>query len=354
MGQMLYNDIGMASKKETNSTDAIRALHAALQAGQFSPVYLVMGEQDYLRTQNRDMIKRTLLGDGDAMNYAYYTGDQFSVQEIIDLAETMPFLAERRVIVVENSGLFDKRAGLADPLVEYLPRIPETSHLVFVEEKVDKSRRLYKAVKKEGYVLDCSTPSPEDLGRWAAGQFRKAGVMPTEEAFRTFMDYVGEDLLNIKSEIDKLTSYCMGKERITVEDVKAVCYPEIKDRIFDMMSAITAHDTNQALDIYMDLRKQQTPPQVILALMIRNYNQLLQVGELDARGTSADEIATALHANPWAMRKRILPEARRYSPAEMRTALQDCIQTDQDYKSGRISDQLGVEALIVRRSTQVS
>lgn len=348
--ELLYNYISMASKQKTNSTEAIRSLKAQLEAGQFAPVYLVMGDQDYLRTQSRDMIRNALLPGADAMNSAYLTGEHIDAQEILSLAETMPFFAERRVITIENSGWFDKGGAQADTMTEYLPSLPETTHLLFVENKVDKTRRLYKAVQRQGTVLDCATPLPEDLERWVLAQFRKAGIVPTADAFRLFMDNVGDDLLNIKSEIDKVTSYCMEKGSISREDVAAVCTPEIKERIFDMISEITAHHTEQALSIYMDVRKMQTPPQVILALMIRNYNQLLQVGELDARGMSADEIASAVHANPWALRKRILPEARQYSAQEMREALQDCIQMDQDYKSGRIGDQLGVETLIVRRS----
>lgn len=344
----------MAKKQETNSTAAIRDLRTQLQAGQFAPVYLVMGDQDYLRTQSRDMIRKALLGDGDAMNSAYYTGDHIPVQEIIDLAETLPFFAERRVITIENSKWFDKGGIDADALTEYLPNLPETTHILFIEDKVDKTRRLYKAVQRKGTVLDCATPLPEDLQRWAMAQFRKAGAAPTADAFALFMDNVGDDLLNIKSEIDKLTTYCLGKESITRQDVEAVCTPQIKDRIFEMISAIASHQTDLALSIYMDLLKAQTPPQVVLALMIRNYNQLLEVGELAGQGMSAEEIASTIHANPWAVRKRILPEARSCTPAELRAALQDCIQTDQDYKAGRIGDQLGVETLIVRRSAQVS
>lgn len=343
----------MAGKKESNIIEEMRTLRAQLQAGNYAPVYLVMGPQAYLRVQNRDLIRDALLAGGDAMNSAYYTGDNFTIQEIIDLAETMPFLAERRVITIEDSWLFGKNAANTDALTDYLPRMPETTHLVLVAAEVDRTRRLYKAIQKAGTVLNCTTPEQGDLERWVQGRLREAGATLTPDAYRLFMEDVGDDLLNIKSEIDKLTAYGMGRECITREDVETICSPGVQDRIFDLISAISGHQADRALAIYMDERKRQTPPQVILALMIRNYNQMLQVLELAARGMSADEIATTLHANAWAIRKRILPEARSHSSEELRRALQDCIQTDQDYKAGRISDQLGIETLIVRHATGI-
>lgn len=344
----------MARKQETNYTDEIRALKAQLGAGQFAPVYLVMGEQDYLRTQNRDLIRNALLAGGDAMNSAYYTGDHFTIQEIKDLAETLPFLAERRVITIENSWLFGKNAADTDALTDYLEHMPETTHLILVDSKVDKTRRLYKAIKKRGYVLDCATPDAGQLRLWVAGKAREAGMSITSGAADLLISYNESDLLLIKNDIDKLAAYCMGRPGITEDDVRQMCTRQIGDWVFDLISAISTHQTDRALHLYLDLLQRQTPPQVILALLIRNYNQLLQVSELAGKGLSSDEIASMLHANPWAMRNRILPEATGHSAQEMRMALQDCIQMDQDYKAGRIGDQLGIETLIVRRAAQVS
>lgn len=340
----------MASKKETNYRDEQAALQATLHEGAFAPVYLVTGAQDYLRTQTRDQIRKALLGDGDAMNYAYYTGKDFTIQEIRDLAETLPFFADRRVIVIENSWLFDKKSGGdTDALTDYLPQMPETTHIVFVDGSVDKTRRLYKAIKKIGHVVDCVTPSPEDLQRWILGRCKSANLTMTREAYQRFLQDIGEEqsMLLMQSELDKLTSYCMGRGTITEEDVAVICSPQVGDRIFDMISAITAHQTNLALEIYMELLQRQTAPQIILALMIRNYNQLLQIGELKAAGTAPEEIASRMHLNPWALRKRLLPSLAGQTAAGLTHALTLCLQADQDYKAGRISDRLAVEQLII-------
>ena len=89
------------------------------------------------------------------MNYAYYEGKGVEIREVIDLAETLPFFAERRLIVFENTGLF-KSSG-AD-LAEYIKTMPETTYFIFVEEEVDKRSKLYKAVKAK-VIQGCFCPS---------------------------------------------------------------------------------------------------------------------------------------------------------------------------------------------------
>lgn len=338
-----------ARRQETNYRDEITALQQHLRGGAYAPVYLVTGEQDYLRTQNRDLIRNTLLDGGDAMNAAYYTGDTFTITQIVDLADTMPFLAPRRVITIEDSWLFAKGAADTDQLTDYLARMPETSHIVFVQKDVDKTRRLYKQIKKIGYVVNCITPTPEDLERWVLGRFRDAGLAITKEAMTQLIDNLGDerDMLLLQSEADKLIAYCAGQDAIRIEDVRTICTVQVKDRIFDMMSAIAAHDVTTALAIYAELLRQQTPPQVILALMIRNNNQLLQVGELVARGVSDQEIAGMLHLNPWVLRNKIRGSLRGQTAKALIAGLNACLQADQDYKSGRMDPQLAVEQLII-------
>lgn len=345
--------IYMAVKKQDNFRAGVAALQEQIRSASFAPVYLVTGEQDYLRTQNRDTIRNAILGAGDAMNAAYYTGDQFTITEIVDLADTMPFLAERRVITIENSWLFSKGSSNTDVLTDYLARMPETTHIVFVERGPDRTTRLYKQIKRLGFILDCVTPDRSDLENWLLCKFRDAGYAVTRDAMQQFIDNSGDDhdMLFLQSEADKLIAYCKGREIITIEDVREIGSVQVKDRIFDMISEITAHHPREALMIYMELLQLQTAPQVILSLLIRNLNQLLQVGELAAQGTPDQEIASVLRLNPWVLRNKIRPTLNGQSSRALIAALDACLQMDQDYKSGRVSPQLAVEQLIIGTST---
>ena len=102
----------------------MKSLNEDLKAGQLKQIYLLFGEEGYLKRQYRDRLTRAMLPEGDTMNYACYEGKGIEIREVIDLAETMPFFAERRLIVFENSGFF--KSGGTD-LADYIKELPETT-----------------------------------------------------------------------------------------------------------------------------------------------------------------------------------------------------------------------------------
>ena len=174
-----------------------------IKSGQFKPVYLICGDEDYLRKQYRDRMKEALVGD-DGMNYSYYEGKGISVKELIDLGETLPFFGERRLIVVENSGFF---TSSQDELASYLKEMPESTCFLFVEKEVDKRNKLYKAVSSLGYTAQMGAPDERTLMRWIVGLLRTQQRGMTEQTLRYFLERIDTDMENIRRELDKLVLY---------------------------------------------------------------------------------------------------------------------------------------------------
>ena len=312
----------MAAKKDDFAQQQ-SLFNKELKEGAFHRVYLLCGEQAYLRIQNRDRLRAALLGDGDQMNVSVYTGMDVTAREIIDEAMTLPFFADRRVILMENSVFFSKKASTeSDALAAFLPEIPETASLVFVEESPDKRKKLYKAVQKNGFILNCEDLSPRMLGQWTGGLFKKAGLMIDGPTLNLFLETVGEDMMNIVSESEKLIGYCMGRERVTAEDITAVCSPQLKDRIFDMIGAVSRRQRDKALAIYMDLISLRTPSQVILTLLQREFSRLVQVKELQDARESEAEIAKRVGLSPWIIKKNYLPITRTLDAGRLTRSLQ--------------------------------
>ena len=98
-----------------------------LKTGNFKQIYLLYGEEGYLKKQYKERFVKAMLPEGDTMNYACYEGKSTDVKEVIDLAETMPFFAERRLIVFENTGFF-KSAG--SELADYIKDMPGTTYFI--------------------------------------------------------------------------------------------------------------------------------------------------------------------------------------------------------------------------------
>ena len=161
----------------------MKVLAQDIKTGEFKPVYLICGEEAFLKKSYKNRMKDAMVGD-DTMNFHYFEGKGLDLKEIISLADTMPFFGERRLILIEDSGLF-KGSG-ADALVEYLPQMPDTTCMLFVENEVDKRNRLYKKVKDLGYAAEMERQDARQLGAWAGGILAKEGKKITGRTMELF------------------------------------------------------------------------------------------------------------------------------------------------------------------------
>ena len=190
-----------------------------IKAGEFKQAYLLYGEEQYLIRQYRDKLKKAMVAEDDTMNFSAFEGADINQKEIIDLAETLPFFADRRVILIEESGLFKKSA---EELADYMASVPESTYFIFVEKEVDKKTKMYKAVNKIGNAVEFGRQTDETLMRWVNGRIRRNGKNITGDAYALFIRKTGNDMENIDRELEKLLCYTLEKEFIDVNDVEAI------------------------------------------------------------------------------------------------------------------------------------
>lgn len=312
----------------------------------FSRIYLLYGEEEYLRKQYRDRLKEALGKPEDTMNTHYYEGKDTKPGEIMDLALTLPFFAEKRVIVVENSGWFVKGG---DPMAEFLPKLPDTTVLIFVEAQTDKRTKLFKGVKKAGRTAEFSYQDETTLKKWIIGMIKKEGMVCSGQALDFFMERTGTEMCHIKTELEKLFCYCMGRQEITIADMEAICCKRIQNQIFDMISALALRQRDRALALYYDLLMLKEPPMRILALIVRQFHLLLQVKELKKKGYGQTVIAQKTGLSPYVAGK-YERQAAGFRFLELREALEDCAKTEEEIKTGLLQDRLGVELFLVKYS----
>ena len=275
----------------------------------FKRVYLLFGDEPFLVNSYKKRLREAIIGD-DTMNYNYFEGKGPDVKEIISLADTMPFFAERRLVLIDGSGFF--KSSAPEELVNYIPEIPESTCMVFVESEVDKRNKLYKKVKDNGYAAELKKQDADQLMRWAAGILSKDGKKITRQVMEYFMERTGDDMENIRMELEKLICYTMGREVITKEDVEAVGTVHVTNRIFEMVTAIVAGNTRKAMDLYEDLLTLKEPPMRIMFLIAKQFNQLLQVKELAGKGAQKSEIASRVKVPPFVSGK-LMAQAREFT-----------------------------------------
>lgn len=325
----------------------MKQLNQDIKTGQLKQVYLLCGEEDYLRKQYRDRLKEVLAGT-DTMNCHYFEGREVSVGELIDLAETLPFLAQRRVLIVENSGLF-KKGG--EQLADYIKNLPETAYLVFIEKETDKRSRLYKAVKEIGRITEFAAQDEGTLIRWIAGLAAKEDKQMAQGEIRYFLEKTGTDMANIRAELEKLFCYTLEKEQITAADIDAVCIRKITNQIFDMVNAVADKDQKKALELYYDLLALKEPPMRILFLIARQFNLLMQVWECRKKGYDTRVISEKTGLHTYVVGK-YAAQAARFEMVFLRKAVQACVEAEERVKTGKMNDVMSVELLIIAYSMQ--
>ena len=315
-----------------------------LKQENFKNVYLLCGEEAYLRNQYKKKLRDALAADGDTMNYSYYEGKDINPRAVIDMAETLPFFADRRVLMIENSGFFKNKC---EELADYMSVIPESTNFIFVETEVDKRSRFYKEVKKVGRVVEFGTQKEDTLVKWILGMLKKENKNITRDTLQMFLTKTGSDMQMIKNELDKLVAYTEGRDVITAEDVEEVCVTQTTNRIFDMVNAIAEGNQKKALELYEDLLSLKEPPMRILFLIARQFNQLYQVKLLTKEGLPSAEIAKQAGIVPFAM-KKYQAQAKSFTAEELRNAVEECVAGEEAVKTGKMNDRLSVELLIIK------
>lgn len=319
----------------------MQTLNQDIKNHTFKPVYLLYGEEAFLKNSYKNQMKAAITG-GDTMNFNQFAGKGIDVQELISLADTIPFFAENRLILIEDSGFFK---GACEELVSYLPQIPDTTCMIFVESEVDKRSRMFKKVKELGYASVMERQNTAQLARWAGTILAREGKKITGHTMELFLNMTGDDMENIKMELEKLISFTLGRDVITDEDVETICTVRVTNKIFDMVAAIVNRQTKKAMDLYEDLLTLKEPPMRILFLIARQFNQILQVKELMGKGMDRGSIASRLKIPPFAV-KKIMPQARSFSKDQILAYVSLCVDTEEAVKTGRLSDRMAVELLL--------
>lgn len=324
----------------------MKSIDEDIKNGQFKKLYLLYGDEDYLKKQYRDKLLHALVAEGDTMNFAKYDGQNVSVGELIDLAETLPFFAERRVILVTDSGFFKSSE---EQLALYFSEIQDTTCMIFVESEVDKRSKTYKAAVKAGSAVDFSMPDERMLTSWMMARMKQAGKTMTQEAWTEFFDRTNDSMDHMNLEMEKLLSYVYDKDCISLADVEAICTKQMHSKVFDMISFIASKNLPKVLELYHDMLAAKEPPIRILALIIRQFDQMYLMKDMASQGMNVSTIASKLGSRDFIVRKN-LGLARNFTMEQIRALLEDAADLDERAKTGRINDRMAVELLMVQYS----
>ncbi len=321
----------------------MKTIKAHIKSGQFVQCYLLCGSEEYLKRLYLNKLIQALIAEDDSMNLSVYEGERLDYEDALSMANTLPFFAERRVLVFKNTGCF-KGTNL---LGEHSANIPDTTVLLFLEKDVDKKSSLYRYVSEHGYVCEIKGMDETDLKLFVASGMKSRGLSISTNAAESFLDRCGTDMTLLTQEMDKLAAYCMEKGTVETKDVRAVTTVQTEGRIFSMIDALSAKNKKRAIALYGELLLAQEKPLRILYMLTKNYFQLSMVLTMARRGVSSGDIASRLSLKPFVVTK-YLKNSRNVDSSAITDAVAYGNDLEYRVKIGDLDEHMAVEMFIMK------
>jgi DNA polymerase-3 subunit delta len=346
-------------------------------------ITLIHGPAELLRSEALSAIRSTISDDPSMtdLNESRLDGKSASISEIRNICDTMPFLAERRLVVVDgllrrlasptSARRKSQPAGEADGQQEdaeaavtpasvkadlaalgaYLPLVPESCDLVFLEEEQVRGGAILRQLaelQRDGRakVVACQNPRKFDLPNWIRERAQRRGVQLEGPALVDLADYVGDDLRQLDQELIKLADFSAGKRAVTRADVRMLVAATRAASVFELVDALGLGDARSAgrlLQHALDVDGE--PPLRVLAMIGRQYRLLIMAKSLQAQGFKPNEVAQELNVQEWTA-PRLLEQASRHSFAQLQGHLELVLATDEGIKTGRFGDREGMDLLL--------
>jgi len=326
-----------------------KKLMSDLKAGIFQRAYLLHGEERFLITHYANAIEKAALND-DASQYKDVFDGAIPAYDIIMAAETLPFFSDRRLIYVRDSRLFATgRKDDTEKMAEYLPNIPSETIIVFVETEVDRRSKLYKQISKIGCVIDCESPTPQNLATWVTRIAKERDKIISPSAAHYFIRTSGTNMTSLSQEMSKLAAFCGENTEITAVDIDAICTPTMESRVFELTKAIATKRTEDALSRYRDMLILKESPIMVLTMIIRQFRIILIAKCAKEKGMTILETAKTFNLRDF-MVDEALRLGQKFTIEQLIDALKNCQDVDKNIKTGVISPEFGVELLIIKYS----
>src|SRR5258708_5260383 len=314
--------------------------------------YVLHGEDEFSRKAEVHTM-RTRMGDTAELNTAMFDGRSASAAEVIAAASVMPFLSDKRLILVEGmlAWLSRKGAGKSakadlESLVAALPNLPDSARLVFIEaDTLNDSHPVLKLVQQEPRGYAKAFNPPRDTTHWIVKQVQFYGGNIEPRAAGALAAVVGSDLRAADSECVKLVTYAGTDRSITEADVAVLTSYVADARRIDMVDALGKRDGKTAAHLMYRLMEDQDPFS-LLPMIYRQFRLLIQAREvLDAGGERRDLMKLPDFKSDFVAGKAI-DQARNFTMEQLEGIYRYLLETDHGIKTGKIAASLALDLLV--------
>lgn len=259
-----------------------KTLWKNIKSGEFMPVYLLTGSENYLKQKYASLLVEKAVPKGmEAFNVHRLNGDTMTMDDLVTAVQALPAMSPRTCVLVHDLDIAGLKDVDKDILLDLCENPYDTCTLILWQDtkgfprNTKKMKALYQAIDRSGAVVELNQRARPDLIRFLSGTFQKNGCSIDRSTAEYLIDCVGEDMSALTNEAEKLSSYADGK--VTKADVDAVCVKSLEATAFQMVDALMARNYDRVFETIAILFEQRVEPMMILGALISTYSDIYRV-----------------------------------------------------------------------------
>ena len=329
-------------------------------------IYLFHGEDELSSHEAvQGLVARMKDSPGWVYNVAFFEGERLALQDLTAACQTVPFLSEKRLVVVTNllSRLSEPGRGASrdesrperaakgskgavlEGVLNLLPTVPEFCRLVFLEEQlISENEPLLKTIRALGGFVKAHRLGESGLVGWIRDRAARIGCKISTDAAEELAAAVGPNSRLLNSELIKLSTYCADRA-ITAEDVRALVADARKANVFSMVDAVGLRQPDVALRELRRLLTEGDHPLRVMAMLVRQFRLLIQVKSMSEAGLPPEDIAQQLGVSPRGF-GGLQRQARNFSFQQLEWAYRQLLECDFQVKTGSREAEVALELLV--------
>lgn len=320
-------------------------LTTSLSKGDLAPIYLFYGDETFLIDELLENLKSLALGDGlPDFNLDVFYAQSTEVSSIRDAIETLPMMAERRVVVLkEAQDLKEKDWTELYPILE---NPVDSTVFICVASKIDKRRKYAKFFQDRGILVEFHRPFENQIPEWIVKLAKREKLKLDVEAVSLLQQIVGSYLSDLHNEIVKLGQYLGDNAKVTVDDVLRVVSKSRIENVFELSTAIGQQDRVKALLCLANLLEHGQNEVGILTMVHRHLRKLKVIKQGWREGLTGMRLAQRAGV-PQFFLKQYEEQARLWNEKKMEAGFKALLDTDRALKSSPISSHIWLENFIL-------
>jgi len=323
------------------------------------PVYLLYGPEDYLIEEEiQELLNRTLSQKERGFNFHLFNGEEHSIQEIVQTAQTLPMFSQYRFVLISEADHMDELK--VEVLMEYIKNPSPTTFLVLHGQTVGPLKKHRKEIEKVGKVTEYSRLKGRGLVSWMKNRMKEKGKTLSEEAANYLVEVVGDHLHDLENALEKVFLSVGEKRTIELSDMEEITTEVKISTVFDLTDAIGRQNLEKALGILekameskaIVFRKEEEgskfgdPIPFLLSMMAKQYWSMLVIKQMSSHHRDAGELAKELGTSLWNI-KKLMDQGKHFPEASLQEGILKCHQTDLAIKRSRGPKDLLMEKLVI-------